>query len=126
MLPQPYSEDSKDQGEYSFEKFGYMKVPEPSKNGGLYTGEAFAEGAAYGDVKVIPDAFYMNNVTLASANPPPGAMAQAVHQSRPGNNQQQVNNYKKYRNIYCQPTVKKDTPICAYNHFDSVFDYTNF
>jgi hypothetical protein len=124
MFPQPYSEESKDQGEYLFEKFGYMKAPEPSKNGGLYTGEAFAEGATYGDVKVIPDAFYMNNVTLASANPPPGAMQQAVHQSRPGNNQQHVSNYDTYRSIYCQPTVKLNTPVCAANHFDSVFSYS--
>ena len=54
--------------EYSFEKFGYMKPPEPSPNGGLYTGEPFKEGSAYADVKVTPDAFFMNNFTLALRN----------------------------------------------------------
>jgi len=124
MFPQAYEKEGKDYGDYSFEKFGYMKVPESSKNGGLYTGEEFAKGAAYGDVKVIPDAFYMNNVTLASANPPPGATEQAIHDVRPGNNQQYLNNFEKYQNIYCQKAVKLNNPICAANHFDDVFSFS--
>jgi hypothetical protein len=124
MFPLPYEKAENDFGEYSFEKFGYMKVPEASKNGGLYTGEEFAKGASYGDIKVKPDAFYMNNVALSSANPPPGAMEQAVHESRPGNNQQYINSFEKHGNILCQPDIKLNNPICAANHFDNVQSFT--
>ena len=121
MFPQAYEKEEKDYGEYSFEKFGYMKVPPSTKNGGLYTGEEFAKGAAYGNIEVIPDALYMNNVTLALANPPPGATNQFTHDSRPGNNQQIIAGFEKFRNIYCQDCVKSDIPICAANHFDDNF-----
>ena len=109
MLPQPYETDNiQKYGDYSFEKFGYMKPPEPSLNGGLYTGEAFEKGSSYADVKVTPDAFFMNNFTLASANPPPGAMGQATNTMRPGNNKQILTNYEKHGQIYCQKTSNAD------------------
>jgi hypothetical protein len=121
MLPQPYGPDRNDYGDYCFEKFGYMGVPPPSKNGGLYTGEEFAKGAQYADVKVTPDAFYMNNVTLKSANPPPGAMEQSDHDVRPGNNKQYINNYDKYESVYCQKHNYKKNEICASNHFNNEY-----
>ena len=123
MLPQPYETDNtQNYGDYSFEKFGYMKPPKPSPNGGLYTGEAFKKGSTYADVKVTPDAFFMNNFTLASAKPPPGAMGQATDSVRPGNNKQILTNYEKHEQIYCQkaPKVTKQD-ICAFNFFDSSY-----
>lgn len=123
MLPQPYETDNTHKyGEYSFEKFGYMKPPAPSKNGGLFTGEPFKKGAEYADVKVTPDAFFMNNFTLASANPPPGAMGQATDTVRPGNNKQIIHNYDQYQQIYCHRAPKSSKKeICASNFFDSSY-----
>lgn len=123
MLPQPYETDNTQKyGDYSFEKFGYMKPPKPSPNGGLYTGEPFKKGSTYADIKVTPDAFFMNNITLASANPPPGAMSQATNTVRPGNNKQILTNYEKHGQIYCQktPDIEKKA-ICAFNFFDNSY-----
>jgi hypothetical protein len=99
-----------------------MGVPEPSINGGLYTGEPFAEGAQYADIKVQPDAFFMNHITLQSANPPPGAMEQAVDNDRPGNNQQYITEYKNINGILCKITkdIKKPA-LCAHNSFEHQF-----
>jgi hypothetical protein len=59
----------------------------PQLNGGLFTGEKFKEGSAWGNIPVKPDTGYLINQNLRSANPPPLAIYHypgAVH--RPGNN----------------------------------------
>lgn len=72
----------------------YMNVessvppPKPSLNGGLYTGEPFAPGAAYANVPVIPDVSYMIHYNLRSAKPPFDAIFQYPGGNRPGNNYQ--------------------------------------
>jgi hypothetical protein len=122
MLPQPYETDTTQKyGDYLFEEFGYMKPPKPSKNGGLYTGEEFKKGAQYADIDVIPDAFFMNNFTLSSAKPPPGAMGQSADNIRPGNNKQVLANYDKHAQIYCHRSSKSKEEICAFNFFDNSY-----
>ncbi len=61
-------------------------IPKPSLNGGLYTGEKFA--GPWGNVPAIPDATYMTNVNILSANPQPPfeATFQYPGNTRPGNN----------------------------------------
>ena len=61
-------------------------IPERTLNGGLYTGEAFAKGAPWANVPVVPDAGYMIHYNLRSANPPSDALYQYPGTERPGNN----------------------------------------
>jgi len=65
-------------------------IPLPILNGGLYTGEPFAKGAAWANFPATPDADYMTHVNLKSANPPPGALTQYPGGNRPGNNVQKM------------------------------------
>lgn len=64
--------------------------PEPSLNGGLYTGEPFKPNAPWGNVPVVPDAAYMTHINLRSANPPVDAIYQYPGNVRPGNNFQEM------------------------------------
>lgn len=64
----------------------FVPPPQPSLNGGLYTGEPFAPSAPWGTVPVVPDAGYMIHYNLRSANPPLGAIYQYPGSIRPGNN----------------------------------------
>jgi len=106
--------------EYNFETTGYQPIPKASKNGGHYTGEPFAKGAGYAPVQVKPDAFFMNSQTLKSAKPPPGALHQAAHTTRPGNNRQIVNDgFDTVNGILCTKPEKANDQICAYNSFDT-------
>lgn len=73
---------------YDFDQKGYAKVPPPSLNGGLYTGEPFAKDAPYGNFPVTPTTDVFINHGIRSANPPPGATTQYPHQVRLGNNPQ--------------------------------------
>lgn len=118
MVPEAYTSDSK-YGDYMFEKFGYSKIPEPSKNGGLYTGEEFAKGAKYSDVKIKADAFFFN----ATLNETPGSENQNVDNIRPGNNKQILNKYKidEKTGIYCPIIEKHDQKVCAANSFSDNF-----
>ncbi len=63
-------------------------IPPPSLNGGLYTGEPFAKGAAWANFPATPDADYMTHFNLKSANPPTEALVQYPGGPRPGNNVQ--------------------------------------
>ena len=67
---------------------GHIPPPPPLLNGGLYTGEAFRAGAAYGNFPSMPDAAYMHTVNLLSAMPPTAAVRQPPPGAnlRPGNN----------------------------------------
>ena len=64
----------------------YSPIPEPSLNGGWFTGEPFHKGAEYGNVYVVPSSAYWNSENLKSANPPPQALSQIQNGYRPGNN----------------------------------------
>jgi hypothetical protein len=55
-----------------------------SKNGGLYGG--VAADRSWIPKPVYPTSAYFTNYLLKSANPPPGAMEQAIGTNRPGNN----------------------------------------
>ena len=67
-----------------------IDIPKPRLNGGLYTGEPFKTGAPWANVPVIPDAGYMTNFNLRSANPPAAALFQYPGNIRPGNNHQTI------------------------------------
>ena len=83
----------------------YVPPPQPSLNGGLYTGAPFAPGAPWGNVSVVPDAGYMIHYNLRSANPPPGAIYQYPGSLRPGNNYTPMHGIVKLPgkpyNMYC-------------------------
>lgn len=68
----------------------FVPPPQPSLNGGLYTGQPFAPGAPWANVPVTPEGTYMTHVNLRSAHPPPGASHQYAGSIRPGNNLQQM------------------------------------
>jgi hypothetical protein len=61
-------------------------IPPRALNGGLYTGEAFAPGAQYANVPIVPESTTMINEALLGARPPPGANTQYPGGLRPGNN----------------------------------------
>lgn len=65
-----------------------VSVPEPKLNGGLFTGKPFTKGAPWANIPVTPDAGYMTNINLRSANPPAAALTQYPGNNRPGNNMQ--------------------------------------
>lgn len=63
----------------------------PKLNGGLYTGEAFAQNAPWGNVPMMPETGSYINQLLKTANPPP--LAQYHYpgaEQRPGNNTPQL------------------------------------
>jgi hypothetical protein len=84
--------------DYEFEKYGYMKAPEPKLNGGLYSGEAF--NGKHGNVKVLADGEYMTTKNLKSANPPTEGLYHYPGYTRPGNNKQELPGTKQYSNIH--------------------------
>ena len=63
-------------------------LPEPSLNGGLYSGEPFQKGAPWANVPIVPDSGYMIHHGLRlGGDPPPGAIYQYPGGGeRPGNN----------------------------------------
>lgn len=71
----------------SYNFMNYVAPPQPSLNGGLYTGEAFHRDAPYRNFPNQPDIVHLRSETLLSANPPPGATSQytASELLRPGN-----------------------------------------
>lgn len=76
----------------------YTPVPPRKVNGGLYTGEAFPADAPWRNFPVIPDASYMINVNLRSANPPLQALFQYPGGTRPGNNYLDTIGLQRYVN----------------------------
>lgn len=84
--------------DYEFEKYGYMKAPQPKLNGGLYSGEAF--NGAHGNISVIADGEYMNTQNLKSANGPIEGLFHYPGYTRPGNNKQELPGTKQYSNIH--------------------------
>lgn len=88
-----------------FDSYPYVQPPQPSLNGGLYTGEPFKMGAAYANVPVTPDASYIIHENLKTADPPPGATFQYPSGHRPGNNFHIMNGVStskgQYQNFAC-------------------------
>jgi hypothetical protein len=90
-------------GEYNFDKYNYIKAPEPKKNGGLYTGEEFNRNKNYGNFKTINDVDFLMGHNLKSALGPDEARFHYPGYTRPGNNYQQspgLVKVSKEHNIY--------------------------
>ena len=101
--------------DYDFEKTGYMPPPQPSLNGGLYTGKAFAEDAPWRNFPVTPDAPVYTHLNLRTANPHPEAYYQYPGHTRPGNNYLQTPGVvpmdpKSNPNLMCVRPFAKDVP----------------
>lgn len=99
---------------YEFEATGYVKAPEPSVNGGHYTGEKFKPGVEYRDFPVKADAYDFNKQIDT-----PGAKHQNVGSHRAGNNLQIVGDeFVKVNGIICSKSdVSNKEEICAFNSF---------
>jgi hypothetical protein len=82
--------------ESEMRQMSYVPPPQPSLNGGLFTGAPFKPNAPWANVPVVPDVDYMTNVNLRSANPPPQALYQYPGNTRPGNNYQANSGLKPY------------------------------
>lgn len=84
---------------------GHVPPPQPSLNGGLYTGEPFQHGAPWANVPAVPDAdAYLVHFALRSANPPPGAEVQYLAAIRPGNSYTEMYGARRVQGpfpIYC-------------------------
>jgi hypothetical protein len=92
--------------------------PQPSLNGGLYTGEPFAKNAPWANVPVVPEGTYMTHVNLRSANPPPGAIYQYAGGIRPGNNYQIMPGVQKVSdkyNMWCNNAPRTVSEDCTCN-----------
>jgi len=91
---------------------GPVPVPERLVNGGLYTGEPFKKGAAWGNSSIEPHAHtYMGMYTSM----PAAAFSHMPGYTRIGNNHQEmpvhrVYDAKKYANMYCG-TQNKEKPM---------------
>lgn len=72
-----------------------VTIPPRAMNGGLYTGQSFAPGAAWANVPVEPDVVALSK-NLQSANPPPRAAAMLPSYTRLGNNTVQ----SPYHDVY--------------------------
>lgn len=93
------------------------RIPKPSLNGGLYTGEKFK--GAWGNIYVQPDVVSMTNKNLISANPPQHALTQYGDIIRPGNSVPNFHNIHKFsnnHNIICTGSFK-NTPFKSHNPY---------
>jgi hypothetical protein len=87
-----------------------VKIPPVPLNGGLYTGATFLKDAPWANVPYIPDADWMTNEGLRSANPPPEALTQYQGGFRPGNNYQQMPGVSDMQGVSCnKPLVQNNT-----------------
>jgi len=99
--------------DHDFEATGYVKAPDPTLNGGHYTGEPFETGAEYGDYPVKADAYFMNQQLKT-----PNAKHQVVDSHRVGNNFQILDsNLKEVNGIVCHEPERAPSTICASNSF---------
>ncbi len=97
----------------------YVPPPQPSRNGGLFTGPEPPKGSPWAAIPVTPDTDYLIHVNLKSANPPPGATNQYPGNIRPGNNFQSFPGLSPYMgtdgfgpfNFMCSPCTS-ETPKC--------------
>ena len=106
--------------EYSEIDSNVIFTPKPKLNGGLYTGEAF--NGPWKNTYVVPDAIYMTNQNLRSANPPQNALTQYGDIIRPGNNNPKLSNVHKFsnqHNIICTGSFKSFN-VSSYDPLDNV------
>lgn len=80
----------KNVAQIKMEDWKYQQPPQPTINGGWYTGEPFPTSAPWRNFEVTPDVSFMIHRNLSSANPPPGAIFQYPGSYRPGNNAQSM------------------------------------
>lgn len=83
-----------------------VPAPEPSLNGGLYTGQKFLDNAPWANVPVTPDAVALSQ-NLKSANPPPRAAEYLPTYPRPGNNHVESPYHTVYHEAYPNLKVMK-------------------
>jgi len=93
----------------------YQKLPPPTLNGGLYTGEPFAPGAPWRNFPATPDVSYMIHHNLRSAHPPLEALTHyPAGNFRPGNNLVALHGVKLYApthgDMACTVPVSIDAP----------------
>ena len=96
------NKSSLEYGNYNFQKYGYMKAPEPKVNGGLYTGEKAVGDHA--NISVSSDIGTLTNNNLRSANGPVEGLFHYPGYNRPGNNSQKMTGVKQFSsntNIQC-------------------------
>jgi hypothetical protein len=100
--------------DYEFEKFGYMKPPLPSLNGGLYTGEEFHHNAPYRNFPVSPDSTTYIHKNLPDDTPEKARFMYPA--TRKGNSFSHWKGLKRYEgtaqnygphHIYCIPCKNK-------------------
>ncbi len=100
-----------------------MQGYQPSKNGGLFTGNEAPKDAPWAAIPVVPDVDYMIHYNLRSANPPPGAIYQYPGNVRPGNNTQTFPGLTPYLgnknfgpfNFMCAPCTTEKAETCPNN-----------
>ena len=90
------NKSSLEYGNYNFQKYGYMKVPEPKVNGGLYIGKKGVGN--YANISVSSDIGTLTNENLRSANGPVDGLFHYPGYNRPGNNNQKTPGIVKYSN----------------------------
>jgi hypothetical protein len=90
-----------------------LKIPPPSLNGGLYTGEPFREGSSHANIPIIPETGYINHYVMRGANPPTESLYQYPGGFRPGNNNPIMPGVQPYKDgkygIMCQTAPQKPT-----------------
>jgi hypothetical protein len=99
--------------DYEFEKFGYMGVPPPTLNGGLYTGEPFDKDGLHRNFPQKPDTTEMLQSYLPLDAPMKARFMYPP--TRQGNSFVEWRGLKKYTgtqtnhgvfNLYCAPCQK--------------------
>lgn len=102
---------------YEFEKYGYTQPPEPSLNGGLYTGEPFQKGAPHANFPVTPDTTVYLQTNLQNGTEAPNEARYMYPPSRQGNSHVEWKGLNKYEgtainsgpyNIYCGPCTPQE------------------
>lgn len=95
---------------------GHVPAPEPTLNGGRYTGEPFHADAPYRNFPAMPDGAYMLTANLLSAGPPAAAVRQPPPGAnlRPGNNRadyplKHFHQYRPQNNLFCASTADDDS-----------------
>jgi hypothetical protein len=113
---------------YDFTK--YEPAPQPSLNGGLYSGEPFQRGAPWANFPVTPDTTTYVHENLQQGNDPPPEARFQYPPTRQGNSEVRWLGLKRFEgtqqnwgpyNIYCPPCQSPKKRRCS---CDDVCDST--